>query len=157
VRDASAPDLSGVLAPHAPHNQGRTAFDKCRISCAPDPSIAAEVQTSPMNGVQKALVGPAANLAETHDRDLQALLKSKLEIFSKARRSREPTTHLAYLSYTELGKTIVIIVPRQLDSAIILAPMLRVRPSSIIPPHPRDASAAPMPLSETLQHQQPFR
>jgi phospholipase C len=71
-RDAKAPDLDSVLTLAAPINIGPPRLRA--LPYAPAPATAAAAQTKPLNSMQKALVGVAANLPPAPDTDLRAHL-----------------------------------------------------------------------------------
>jgi phospholipase C len=72
ARDASAPDLDSVLTLANPTNVGPPQLTA--LPYVPSPQAAAVAQAKPPNGMQKALVGLAANLPDTPGTDLQAHL-----------------------------------------------------------------------------------
>lgn len=72
ARDAKAPDLDNVLTLPGPTNRGPTRLKA--LPYVPSPKTAAVAQTKPLNGMQKAMVGLAANLPETPGTNLQAHL-----------------------------------------------------------------------------------
>jgi phospholipase C len=59
ARDAAAPDLDGLLSLPKPTNLGPLRVKA--LPYAPSPTTAAVAQTKPLNSMQKALVGLAAN------------------------------------------------------------------------------------------------
>jgi phospholipase C len=69
ARDAGAPDLDDVLALPEPTNPG-PPLPLRALPYASNPQTAALKQTKPLNGMQKALVGLAANLPESPRADL---------------------------------------------------------------------------------------
>jgi len=69
ARDARAPDLDGVLALAEPTNTGPRRLQA--LTYAPSPQTASIKQSKPLNGMQKALVGLAANLPEAPNTNLQ--------------------------------------------------------------------------------------
>jgi phospholipase C len=71
-RDAVAPDLENVLTLSAPENRGPARLKA--LPYAPDPATAAVAHMRPLNGMQTALVGLAANLPSTPTTDLNAHL-----------------------------------------------------------------------------------
>jgi phospholipase C len=71
-RDAAAPDLDGVLTLRTPTNIGPPRLRA--LPYAPSPPTAAAAQRKPLNSMQKALVGVAANLPTVPGTDLQAHL-----------------------------------------------------------------------------------
>jgi phospholipase C len=70
ARDARAPDLDSVLTLPGPTNKGPTRR-LMALPYAPSPQTAAVAQTKPLNGMQKALVGLAANLPNAPGTNLQ--------------------------------------------------------------------------------------
>jgi phospholipase C len=81
ARDAQAPDLDSVLILPRPTNLGPLRLKA--LPYAPSPATAAVAQTKPLNSMQKALVGLAANLPpapgsnlQTHLANLKAALAS---------------------------------------------------------------------------------
>ena len=72
ARDAQAPDLDSVLILPQPTNLGPPRLKA--LPYAPSPETAAVAQTKPLNSMQKALVGLAANLPPAPGTDLQAHL-----------------------------------------------------------------------------------
>jgi phospholipase C len=71
-RDAAAPDLENVLTLPTPDNRGPARLKA--LPYAPNPPTAAVAHVRPLNGMQKALVGLAANLPSTPGADLKAHL-----------------------------------------------------------------------------------
>jgi phospholipase C len=69
-RDATAPDLESVMTLPGPDNQGPAKLTP--LPYAPDPAVAAVAHARPLNNMQRALVGLAANLPATPDADLEA-------------------------------------------------------------------------------------
>lgn len=72
ARDAKAPDVDSVLTLPNPTNIGPPQLKA--LPYAPSPKVAAVAQTKAPNGMQKALVGLAANLPDTPGADLQTHL-----------------------------------------------------------------------------------
>ena len=72
ARDAQAPDLDSVLTLPRPTNLGPLRLKA--LPYAPSPATAAVAQTKPLNSMQKALVGLAANLPPAPGNDLQTHL-----------------------------------------------------------------------------------
>jgi len=72
VRDAAAPDLDSLLSLVKPTNLGPLRVKA--LPYAPSPTTAAVAQTKPLNSMQKALVGLAANLPPALGSDLQSHL-----------------------------------------------------------------------------------
>jgi phospholipase C len=72
ARDARAPDLDSVLTLPGPTNMGPPSVKA--LLYTPSPRAAAAAQTMPLNGMQKAMVGLAANLPNTPGADLQTHL-----------------------------------------------------------------------------------
>ena len=72
-RDDRAPDLDSVLTLPTPTNNGPSLPPKA-LPYTPSPRAAAVAQAMPPNGMQKALVGLAANFPTTPGTDLQAHL-----------------------------------------------------------------------------------
>jgi phospholipase C len=72
ARDAQAPDLDSVLSLPRPSNLGPLRLKA--LPYAPSPETAAVAQTKPLNSMQKALVGLAANLPPAPGTNLQAHL-----------------------------------------------------------------------------------
>jgi len=72
ARDAQAPDLDGLLTLPRPTNLGPLRLKA--LPYAPSPETAAVAQTKPLNSMQKALVGLAANLPPAPGTDQQAHL-----------------------------------------------------------------------------------
>jgi phospholipase C len=68
-RDAQAPDLDSVLTLPRPSNLGPLRLKA--LPYAPSPETAAVAQTKPLNSMQKALVGLAANLPQAPGTNLQ--------------------------------------------------------------------------------------
>jgi phospholipase C len=68
-RDAAAPDLDNLLSLPKPTNFGPTRVKA--LPYAPSPTTAAVAQTKPLNSMQKALVGLAANLPPAPGSNLQ--------------------------------------------------------------------------------------
>lgn len=62
ARDARAPDLESLLSMPKPTNLGPLRLKA--LPYAPSPATAAVAQTKPLNSMQKALVGLAANLRQ---------------------------------------------------------------------------------------------
>jgi phospholipase C len=73
-RDAAAPDLESVLALTKPDNNGPPRIKA--LPYAPTGPTAAVAQTRPLNSMQKALIGLAANLPEIPGKNLQRHLGS---------------------------------------------------------------------------------
>jgi phospholipase C len=69
ARDAAAPDLDGLLSLPKPTNLGPLRVKA--LPYAPSPTTAAVAQTKPLNSMQKALVGLAANLPPAPGSNLQ--------------------------------------------------------------------------------------
>jgi len=69
ARDAQAPDLDSVLTLPRPSNLGPLRLRA--LPYGPSPETAAVAQTKPLNSMQKALVGLAANLPSAPDTNLQ--------------------------------------------------------------------------------------
>src|SRR6516165_4951770 len=69
ARDAQAPDLDSVLTLPRPSNLGPLRIKA--LPYAPSPETAAVAQTKPLNSMQKALVGLAANLPTAPGTNLQ--------------------------------------------------------------------------------------
>ena len=69
ARDAQAPDLDSVLTLRRPTNLGPLRLKA--LPYAPSPATAAVAQTKPLNSMQKALVGLAANLPPAPGSNLQ--------------------------------------------------------------------------------------
>jgi phospholipase C len=72
ARDAVAPDLESVLTLATPDNRGPPRLKA--LPYAPDPPTAAVAHMRPLNGMQTALVGLAANFPSTPNANLQAHL-----------------------------------------------------------------------------------
>jgi phospholipase C len=72
ARDAQAPDLDSVLTLPRPTNLGPLRLKA--LPYAPSPATAAVAQTRPLNSMQKALVGLAANLPPAPGSNLQTHL-----------------------------------------------------------------------------------
>jgi phospholipase C len=72
ARDAQAPDLDSVLILPRPTNLGPLRLKA--LPYAPSPATAAVAQTKPLNSMQKALVGLAANLPPAPGSNLQTHL-----------------------------------------------------------------------------------
>lgn len=72
ARDTQAPDLDSVLSLSAPTNLGPPSLQAHPY--VPSPKTAAMAQNMPLNGMQEALVGLAANLADAPGVNLQAHL-----------------------------------------------------------------------------------
>jgi len=72
ARDAQAPDLDSVLILPRPTNLGPLRLKA--LPYAPSPATAAVAQTKPLNSMQKALVGLAANLPPAPRSNLQTHL-----------------------------------------------------------------------------------
>src|SRR5262249_32972650 len=72
ARDAQAPDLDSVLTLSRPSNLGPLRLKA--LPYAPSPETAAVAQRKPLNSMQKALVGLAANFPPAPGTDLQAHL-----------------------------------------------------------------------------------
>jgi phospholipase C len=72
ARDAQAPDLDSVLTLPRPTNLGPLRLKA--LAYAPSPTNAAVAQTKPLNSMQKALVGLAANLPPAPGSNLQTHL-----------------------------------------------------------------------------------
>jgi phospholipase C len=72
ARDAQAPDLDSVLSLPAPTNLGPPSLQAHPY--VPSPKTAAIAQDRPLNGMQEALVGLAANLPSAPGTNLQAHL-----------------------------------------------------------------------------------
>jgi len=72
ARDSNALDLDSVLALPKPDNKGPPRIPA--LPYAPSAQTAALTQTKPLNAMQKALVGLAANLPEASGTNLQAHL-----------------------------------------------------------------------------------
>jgi phospholipase C len=68
-RDAAAPDLDNLLSLPKPTNLGPSRVKA--LPYAPSPTTAAVAQTKPLNSMQKALVGLAANLPPAPGSNLQ--------------------------------------------------------------------------------------
>jgi len=69
ARDSAAPDLDGLLSLMKPTNLGPLRVNA--LPYAPSPTTAAVARTKPLNSMQKALVGLAANLPPAPGSDLQ--------------------------------------------------------------------------------------
>lgn len=69
-RDATAPDLESVLRLVSPDNQGPPKLTP--LPYAPDPTTAAMAHARPLNDMQRALVGLAANFPAAPGTDLKA-------------------------------------------------------------------------------------
>ena len=69
-RDATAPDLESVLSLVSPDNQGPPKLTP--LPYAPDPTTAAMAHARPLNDMQRALVGLAANFPAAPGTDLKA-------------------------------------------------------------------------------------
>jgi phospholipase C len=74
ARDAKAPDLDSVLTLPKPTNRGPMRLKA--LPYAPTPQAAAVAQSKPLNSLQKALVGTAANLPTAPGTNLQAHLNT---------------------------------------------------------------------------------
>jgi phospholipase C len=88
ARDAQAPDLDSVLTLPRPTNLGPLRLKA--LPYAPSPATAAVAQTKPLNSMQKALVGLAANFPQAPGSNLQTHL-AKLQA---ARPQPAPATAL---------------------------------------------------------------
>ena len=75
ARDAKAPDLDSILTLPKPTNGGPRRRLKA-LPYAPSPKAAAVAQAQPLNNMQKALVGAAANLPTAPGTNLQARLNN---------------------------------------------------------------------------------
>lgn len=69
-RDEVAPDLDVALSLASPTNNWKPRIQA--LPYAPTPQTAAVAQAKPLNGMQKAMVGLAANLPDAPGKDLQA-------------------------------------------------------------------------------------
>jgi phospholipase C len=74
MRDAAAPDLDDALSLTSPDNKGPSSVKALPYS--PTPATAAVAHLQPLNGMQEALVGLAANLPTAPGVDLKAHLAS---------------------------------------------------------------------------------
>jgi phospholipase C len=72
ARDAAAPDLGSLLSLGKPTNLGPIRVKA--LPYAPSPTTAAVAQSKPLNSMQKALVGLAANLPPTPGSNLRSHL-----------------------------------------------------------------------------------
>lgn len=68
ARDEKAPDLDSVLVLPTPDNRGPPRVKA--LLYTPTPQTAALAQTKPLNSMQRALVGAAANLPEVPGKDM---------------------------------------------------------------------------------------
>ena len=89
ARDAQAPDLDSVLTLPRPTNLGPLRLKA--LPYAPSPATAAVTQTKPLNSMQKALVGLAANLPPPPGNNLQTHLAN----LKATRPQSAPATALA--------------------------------------------------------------
>jgi phospholipase C len=70
ARDEKAPDLDSILVLPTPGNRGPARVKP--LLYTPSPQTAAVAQTKPLNSMQRALVGVAANLPEAPGKDVEA-------------------------------------------------------------------------------------
>ena len=101
ARDAAAPDLESVLALPKPDNRGPPRIKA--LPYAPAAQTAAAAQTKPLNSLQRALVGFAANLPETSGKNLQAHLAS---IQARPRQPPPGTTDNVHAARTYVKKQV---------------------------------------------------